>query len=264
MNYARTLQKLQSNPLALMPEAYRTILSSAEDMIRGDIDLEDIFGPQLPAFEQVGKVGIVNVSGVILPSATKFEQLLGAASLKDIRGAIKLAKNTESVEHVIVRFNTPGGSVVGLEQTAKALKAIGKPTTAHVDELCASAGYWLAAQCDEILASESAQIGSIGVYMAFLTMERGLIAQGVTPEVIQAGKYKTLGIAIKDLTDEDRAYLQASIDETKVAFEAAVSSRKLSEDTMQGEVYEGEKALELNLIDGLQDDFEELIQVLNS
>lgn len=263
MNYARTIQKLNLRPLALMPEAYHTIMQTAEDIMRADIDLEDIFGKPEDMYQENGSVAIVSVSGVILPNCTKFERMLGAVSLKEVRAAIKQAKDSDA-KSVVVKFNTPGGSVTGVEQTAKALKdlAKSKPTTAYVEELCASAGYWLAAQCGEILCSESAELGSIGVYLAFLTMERGLVAGGITPEVIKAGKYKTLGIKVKDLTDEERAYLQAGVDETYGKFKGAVAGRGLDEDTMQGEVYDGLKAVELKLADGIQDDLNELIQAL--
>lgn len=265
MQYARTLQKLHMRPLALMPDAYKTIMDTAESIMQADADFDDLFELPGDLYQEQGKVGIITISGVILPSANKFEQLMGAVSLKEVRKAIKQAKESD-VSSVIVRFNSPGGVVTGLEQTARALADLTatKPTTAHVEELCASAAYWLAAQCSEILVSESAEVGSIGVYLAFLTMERGLVMQGVTPEVIKAGKYKTLGIAVKDLSDEEREYLQAGVDETYAKFKAAVAGRGLDDSTMQGEVFDGVKAVELKLADGIQEDFEELVIALNA
>jgi signal peptide peptidase SppA len=248
-----------------MPDAYKAIVDTAESIIKADVDFDELFEMPEALYQEQGSVAVITISGVILPSATKFEQLMGAVSLKDVRKAIKQAKDSEATS-VIVRFNSPGGVVTGLEQTARALKELSdaKPTTAYVEELCASAAYWLAAQCGEILVSESAEVGSIGVYLAFLTMERGLVMQGVTPEVIKAGKYKTLGIAVKDLSDEEREYLQAGVDETYEKFKSAVSVRGLDESTMQGEVYEGVKAVELKLADGIQDDYEELVKALNA
>jgi protease-4 len=128
--------------------------------------------------------------------------------------------------------------------------------------MMASAAYWLGAQCKNILVSQSAVVGSIGVYIAFLTFEKHLALEGIEAEVIQAGKYKTLGINLKDLTQEEREYLQSHVDKTYSEFKAALGGRNLDDETMQGETYDGENALKLKLVDGIQDSFEDLITML--
>jgi signal peptide peptidase SppA len=261
MRISKNLERITRTPIALLPRSYGPIIATANKFLAGCLDLGDLCPEPEPIYEQEGSVAIINIKGVILPTCCEMEKMMGAVSLKEVRCAIKQAKDNKECSHVIFNINSPGGTVTGVAQTAKAMLdlAKSKTTSCFVDELCCSAGYWLAAQTGEILCSESAELGSIGVYLAFLTEEKGLIMSGITPEVIQAGKFKTLGISCKDLTTEQRNYLQAGVDKTYAAFQSAIAGRKLAEDTQQGETYDGLEAVSLSLADGIQEDLDELI-----
>lgn len=263
MKYANLIQKLTSKPVAILPEVHKAILETAEEMIAGGFDIGDLFDDVPPVFEDRGNTAIINIQGVILPSCSKFEKMLGACSLKEIRAAIKQAKASQA-QNIIFNINSPGGVVQGVKETAKAIQDLNKTkdTIVYCDELMASAAYWLAAQAKNIFCSESAMVGSIGVYLAILTMEKNLAMQGIETNVIQAGKYKTLGIACKDLTPEEIAYLQEGVNETYAEFKAAVAGRGLADETMQGEVYDGDVAVELSLVDGNLANLESLIAYL--
>lgn len=263
MKYANLIKKLNNQTVSILPDMHKAILENAESLVAGGFDITELFDDVKPVYEEFGNVAVINIEGVIYPTATKFEKLLGAVSCKEIRGAIKKAKASK-VQNVILNINSPGGVVQGVPETAQAIRDLGKikETYAYCDDTMASAAYWLGAQANSILVSPSAIVGSIGVYLAILTMEKNLAMQGIEATVLKAGKYKTLGIACKDLTDEEKAYLQAGVDETYQQFKAAVSHRNLSEDAMQGEVYESEKAKALGLIDAFQDGVEDLIEYL--
>ena len=107
-------------------------------------------------------------------------------------------------------------------------------------------------------------IGSIGVYLSVLTMEKSLALEGVEVTILQAGKYKTLGISAKDLTAEEKEYLQEGVDKTYADFVAAVSHRGLATETMQGEVYDAIEAANLKLIDGTQTDLADIVNHFNA
>lgn len=263
MKYPALLNKLNNNPVAILPQYHKEIIASAESMISGDFDITDLFDDVPPIYEERGNVAIININGVLLPSCSKIEKLLGCCSYKDIRGAIKQAE-ISNAENVILNINSCGGVVQGVKETAKAIQKLNKvkDTTTYVDELCASAGYWLASQSKSFLCSESASIGSIGVYIAILTMEKQLALQGIEANVIQAGKFKTLGLACKDLTEEEKTLLQDCVDDTYQEFKNAVAHRGLDDSIMQGSVYDGDNAYEINLVDGIQNDFEELVSFL--
>jgi len=260
MKYAKLLQTLNTKPVAILPEAHKYILETADNVIAGSCDFNDLFDDVLPVFEDKGKVAVINIQGVILPNCTKFEKLLGATSAKEIRQAIKQAKNSQA-ETVIFYINSAGGAVQGIQETAKAIQDLKKTKTtiAYTDDLMCSAAYWLGAQCHNVFASESAEIGSIGVYLSILTLEKSLAMQGIEANVIQAGKYKTLGIACKDLTPEEISYLQEGVNSSYADFKAAVAHRGLEDETMQGESYDGINAVENKLVDGNLADLNDLI-----
>lgn len=263
MKYANTFKKLNNQPVAILPEAHKSIVENAELMLAGGFDISELFDDVLPMYEEKGNVAVININGTIFPTCSKFEKMLGAVSCKEIRGAIKQAK-ASNCENVIFNINSCGGVVQGVEETAKAIQSLNKvkDTYTYCEDTMASAAYWIGAQAKNIITSESAIVGSIGVYLSILTMEKNLAMNGIEANVIQAGKYKTLGIACKDLSDEEKQYLQEGVNATYEQFKNAISSRNLSDETMQGEVYEAKDAEDLNLIDGIQDDLDELIAFL--
>lgn len=265
MKYAKFLNRLNNQKVSIIPDYHKAIVESASEMIAGDFSFDDLFDAPKPIFEERGNVAIINIEGVILPTCTKFEKMLGAVSCKDIRGAITQAKKSKA-ETVIFNINSPGGVVQGVAETAKAIQGLNqvKDTITYCEDLMASAGYWLGAQSKSILCAESSEIGSIGVYLAVLTMEKSLAMQGIEANVIQAGKYKTLGISCKDLTPEEITYLQDGVNATYADFKAAIAHRSLDDSTMQGETYEGSKAVSLGLCDGTIDDLNTLIDYLNA
>jgi signal peptide peptidase SppA len=93
-----------------------------------------------------------------------------------------------------------------------------KKQVAYVGALAASAGYWLAAQADEIISTPSGTAGSIGVYSAHQDMSKALEAEGIDVTLISAGKYKVEGSPFAPLSDEAKAFMQARVDEAYSQF----------------------------------------------
>lgn len=253
--------KLHYKPLALDKTYFASALESLD--VKADAMLLDLLDEVPATYNPLGDVTVINVSGILIPRASKFEKLLGYSGYKDIRDALKKAK-ADTSSTVVLHFDSPGGTVDGVKETAKLIKELSytKDVVAYTEGLLCSAAYWLAAQCGGIFSSESAEIGSIGVYTAFLTYGRALENEGITAEVIQAGKFKTLGTALKDLTEEERAMLQASVDSTYQTFLNAVAHRNLDESITQGLTYDGVEAYANNLVDGHVSSVEELLSVL--
>jgi signal peptide peptidase SppA len=198
-----------------------------------------------------------------LPKASKLEKLFGAASYSDIRKAVTKAEGS-SVDNVIFNFDSPGGLVQGVSETGEAIKRLGKnkDTYAYTNGDMASAAYWLASQAGSIVASRSSIVGSIGVYVAFVSYGRALENEGIQANIFQAGKLKTLGLPAKDPTEEEKAFLQAGVDKAYQDFLSAVGHRKLEDGVMQGQVFTGEEALSAGLVDALQTDLSELANFL--
>jgi ClpP class serine protease len=123
-------------------------------------------------------------------------------------------------------------------------------TLAYTDELMASAAMWLSAGCGAIYASQTAKVGSIGVYMAFLDQSRAMEMQGLKVELIKAGRLKGMGMPGTELTDEMRDMLQEEVDKVYGWFTSHVQAhRYVGFDSMQGQAFFGEDAVGRGLVD---------------
>lgn len=265
MKLARILSSVYCQPWAVLPEVHQSIQNIITQKVQGNISDLILAEEVTPISARIGNVAIININGVVLPKVTSMDKQLGAVSCQDIRKAIKQAKASDA-PYVILNIDSPGGVVQGIGELAEAIKdlAADKYVIAYSDGDMCSAAYWLAAQATSIVTSPSANVGSIGVFLAFLTYAEALQAQGVKPEIFQAGKYKTLGLTEKDVTDDERAFLEAGVNKTYADFLAAVSHRNLSEEVTQGQTFDGNTAFENKLVDAVESDLDEIIAYLNS
>lgn len=114
-----------------------------------------------------GGVGVIHVSGIISRHADMFAQFfgLGSAAIENIAKDFQSLLDNDEVKSIILDFDTPGGAITGVNELAEIIyKARGiKPIKAYVTGMACSAGYFLAAACDEIIIDEMGQVGSIGV-----------------------------------------------------------------------------------------------------
>ena len=120
----------------------------------------------------------------------------------------------------------------------------------------ASAAYYLAAGADAIVASPSAEVGSIGVYIPWMDYSQQLAAEGLKadPIVNKEGDLKALGFT-GSLSAEQRAYLQTRVDDDFADFKAHVlKHRDVSPEAMRGQTLSGKQALATNLIDAEGDE----------
>jgi protease-4 len=166
-----------------------------------------------------------------------------------------------SVKAVVVRVNSPGGSVVASNQIYHALKDFEKPVVIWMDEMAASGGYYIACGADYVFAHPDTLTGSIGVISEFVNAEELLDEIGVGVVVITSGPHKDTGSYFREMTEEEQAYWQSLIDEVYGGFvEIVADARGLPEETVReladGSVYTGRQALELGLVDdvGLPED----------
>lgn len=172
-----------------------------------------------------------------------------AIEVDDIARAVAAAPEDSTVA---IWFRSPGGIITGIPETAALLSkaAETRRVVAFTDELCASAAYWLASQCQEIHATPTADLGSIGVYLAFYDFCKYLENEGIKLELFKAGRLKATGLPGNPLDEEARANLQQGVDEAFAMFTRDVlAHRELDSDTMQGQTFDGPKAKKLNLCD---------------
>lgn len=169
-----------------------------------------------------------------------------------------------SIRAVVVRIQSPGGVVAPTQEIYDAIRRLregGKPVVASMGAVAASGGYYLAAAADRIVANPGTLTGSIGVLIQLTDFEGLLKKVGVRHEVVKAGRLKDIGNIGRRITEEERAVLQALLDDMHDQFVTAVAQgRGLDRAAVvalaDGRVYSGRRAKELGLVDtlgGLED-----------
>ena len=110
------------------------------------------------------------------------EQPPGAVGGETLANMIRDAREDEDIKALVLRIDSPGGSVSASEQIRRELQAFrktGRPVVVSMGDLAASGGYYIAAQADEILANNATITGSIGIFAAIPTINRTLDKIGV-------------------------------------------------------------------------------------
>lgn len=186
----------------------------------------------------------------------------GRASLTDtgLAPVIDKAFKRGKPDAVALEINSPGGSPVQSSLIAGRIRRLAQekevPVFAFVEDVAASGGYWLASAADEIFADHSSILGSIGVISAGFGANVFLARQGIERRVHTAGTSKSFLDPFQPEKDEDVARLRRLLDQLHVNFISQIKERrgaKLAEnkDLFTGEVWIGESAQEVGLIDGI-------------
>ena len=203
-------------------------------------------------------VAIVRVQGVIMvgdPPVEPFSTPTGAYS-GVVVSHLKQAEEDPDVKAIVLRVDSPGGSVVASHEIHQQMRAMTKPVVVSMGELAASGGYYVSAPADEIFANPETLTGSIGVISQFINVGKLLEEYGVQVTTVKSGAMKDEGSPYRSMTEEEIAVWQAIIDEAYVGFVQIVADgRRLPVDKVRaladGRVYTGQQALELGLVDKL-------------
>ncbi len=207
------------------------------------LDERYVAGSTLPT---KSKIAIVEVHGAINETST-------AHILKQIRQA----RDDGSVLGVILRVDSPGGTVSGSDQIwreVSSLKALNKPVIASFGGIAASGGYYVSAPVDLIFAEPTSMTGSIGVKMELPQLEGLLNKLGVDFATITTGEWKDSGSMYRTISDIERARWKQLLDVAHARFVRVVAQgRKLTleaaEALANGKVLSVDEAIALKLVD---------------
>ena len=201
---------------------------------------------------------LVPVIGPLIPRGPVGLSRYGATAYEALRDELRRASEDQGVTTIVLMIDSPGGYVTGVDATGEAILAARrvKPVVAVVEGMCASAAYWLASQCDSIIAAPFAQLGSIGALQVHVEASRALDAAGVKVTIIRAGARKADTNPYEPLGDAARADVQAGVDRVRKAFAGAVvAGRAHAGLTMavvlgtEAAMFDADRALELGLAD---------------
>lgn len=215
------------------------------------------------------EIAVVPVYGILAKNAGFMEEVChGITDINGIQHAIAQAGAAKEVKTLVLDLATPGGQVTGIPEIGAIVRNItkmrGKTVYAFSDERCCSAGYWIGSQADEFYTTPSATIGSIGTYLAWLDESVKMQLEGVRLEFFGAGKHKGMGLPGKPLSQEDRALLQGKVEEINGWFTTAVTAArpKVSDETMQGQTFNGPEAVARHLADGVVSGWDEFLSLI--
>jgi protease-4 len=204
-------------------------------------------------------VALVDVSGPIVTGdgAEQFDLTGGATAQSGaIVRAIRAAARDNNVKAIVLRINSPGGSVVASDEIYKALKDSGKPVVAQMGETAASGGYYVAMAAKHIVAHPDTTTGSIGVIYNGTNIEGLYEKLGLKSVIVKSAENKDIGNPTVPFTEEDRKIFQTLVDEIYDGFLTLVSdSRGIGKEELRkiadGRIYTGKQALALKLVDSL-------------
>jgi signal peptide peptidase SppA len=200
-------------------------------------------------------LAVIEVNNVLSKAAS----FRGTSSIQ-IRQNIRQAAADPTVSGIMLAIDSPGGTVAGTADLVSDVKLArrAKPVYAQIQDLGASAAYWVASQADQVFANDkTALVGSIGTLMTVYDMSLAAEKEGIKPFVFATGPLKGAGTPGAPLTDGQQAYFQQLVDDSQASFDAAVrTGRGMSAADLAkvrtGGVFTASQALELKLIDGIR------------
>jgi signal peptide peptidase SppA len=204
----------------------------------------------------VDGVAVISLHGVLMKQASS---MMASTSTVLARRLVRQAKASADVRAAIIHCASPGGTVAGTFTLAEDVGSLAKakPTIAYCEDLCASACYAIAAQAGKIVSHVAASVGSIGTYGVVHDMSGLAAKEGIKVHVLRAGKYKGMGTAGTEITAEQLAEFQRSVDEANEMFVRSVASgRSMSLARVRaladGRVHSAQQAKEMGLVDAVQ------------
>lgn len=190
------------------------------------------------------RIAVVEITGAIMESDK---------IIKDLHRADKDKK----VKAILLRIDSPGGAVGPTQEIYEEIRLIDKekPVYASFASVAASGGYYLGAAARKIFSNAGTLTGSIGVIMQFNDMSGLYKWAKVNPITLKAGKYKDIGNPARDMTQEERIYMQGLVSGVHQQFiDDIVKTRKRQLkgkilEYAQGQVFSGQDAKDKGLVD---------------
>lgn len=271
-NFGTAFKGIVSTDWAITKDAYRQMLAIAA-RINPEKGVAVADGKRLEYTRSVtvrDGVAIIPIIGPIFRYANFFTYYCGGVTVQDLAKDLTAAIENPNIYSILFEVNSPGGEVGGINELGKMIFAARKkiPMTAYVDVYNCSAAYWLSSACGDIVADETAQIGSIGVCTAYLDDRKNLEMNGLEEiEIISSqSPYKNM----PPTSDEGKARIQNRIDALAqifvdtVAKHRGVSAKTVLANFGKGDVLLGQEAVEAQMIDRIGDFETTLAELANA
>ena len=206
-------------------------------------------------------IAVVSIYGPIMSGESVYNPLYGALATgsETIAKQLKEIEGDSLIKAVILRIDSPGGSLVASDriyEAVKKLKKSGKYDVAYFGSMAASGSYYIACAADYIISTPFSVTGSIGVFSMKLELSELFKKLDITTTTVKKGKYVDLFSMDRKLTEDELTKLEQAMDKAHDRFKEVVSKgRGIEEDTIDdvadGSIYTGNQAKEIGLVDEL-------------
>jgi protease-4 len=212
------------------------------------------------------KVAIIEVEGMLINmrSGGLLQPTENKVSL--FTQQLRAAAKDDSVKAVVLRVNSPGGTVTASDTMYELVRDFKrkthKPVIASTQEVCASGAYYVSCAADQIVAHPTSVVGSIGVLFSTMEFEGALGKLGIRADSIKSGPLKDMASPFKALSRNERDVMQEMVDEYFRRFIGVVTDNRPVKEprpslpvapdyagVYSGRVFSGERAVELGLAD---------------
>ncbi|MFH1437458.1 MAG: signal peptide peptidase SppA [Pseudomonadota bacterium] len=228
-------------------------------------------------FEALGPakegIAVVKVYGVIETETTESMFGVPTGGADYVVKKIERFRKNKLVKGIILRVNSPGGTVAASQEILAAIKQAkkdGKKIFVSMGDLAASGGYYIACHADRIYADPGTLTGSIGVLIGNLNLTELAKKIGVNMNYIKSGEHKDILSPWRDMSEEEKQLLQETVMDVYEQFVEEVSTgRSIPIDQVKpladGRIFTGRQAKELKLVDeigGFQDALKDLAKLV--
>ncbi|HEV2867406.1 MAG TPA: S49 family peptidase, partial [Allosphingosinicella sp.] len=238
--FGRRMAQLAGNDREEVPGSFRAINLAA-------------WSDEHPVSENSGQIGVLTVAGMIIDGHAS----PGTAGAESVVDNLERGLRERNLKALVVRVDSPGGSVTGSERIRRAILAVrerGIPVVFSFGSVAASGGYWIATAGDTILAEPSTITGSIGVFGILPSFEGTLAKLGIGADGVRTTPLSGEPDVLRGPSPEADRLLQMGVESTYRRFVGLVArARNLPPARVnaigQGRVWDGGTARQLHLVD---------------
>lgn len=273
MKFAHLISRFAGSAWYIRDGALEPMVRVLESRIAGHATPFEVPGeeepmePLVPEAQTIAGIATIEVCGVLGRRLDLMESLCGGCDYDHVVDTLSETLAQPSVAHVVMIFDSPGGTHVGCPETYARLRALieasPKPVIAYTETECCSAAYYLAAACTAIYATPTALVGSIGCKMVLRDNSAANAEAGVKFHVFKSGSMKDVHATYRPPSEEEAKLFQQRIDSAAQQFRRdvlAVRPDVKLEAFDTALYYNGEEAVACGLVDRLVLDLSEVIR----
>lgn len=292
MNYPRIISEIVDGVWMILPQTANSFLPLISTILKGEFKSADDFSEArrqaaLLSFANIqngayqiseagcevppenapeGSVAIINITDII----TKYDQFCGPVGLSTKANLLERCYSNSNIKAIILKIDSPGGEGRASMMMNELIKKRNKPVVAFVDDMAASAGYYIASACDSIIANhKTASIGSIGTYVTIADFTEQLKQEGIRLIEVYADASKDKNKDYYDALKGDISGIKEKVNRFNDQFLADIKENRSGRLTAKdkewntGKIFFADDALSLGLIDNIGTLNEVIIELLN-